>query len=139
MSHKKKDGTYINEDARVVGEAIEHIEGQDASNKELSQNDSLAQVLGKEHPGRVCGLGFGPCPTQCFRNIPQQSDSGVQIEEYQKEIAELKAEAAEEKAKRQTMEILLRHLIQQQGDDLPPDVAADLEVLGSAPTLSRAR
>ncbi|RYR03166.1 hypothetical protein Ahy_B06g082002 [Arachis hypogaea] len=63
-------------------EAIAHIEGQDASSKELSQNDSLAQQL----------------------------DSGVQIEEYQKEIAklkveevELKVEATEEKAKRQMM------------------------------------
>ncbi|QHO25078.1 uncharacterized protein DS421_12g378000 [Arachis hypogaea] len=145
MSHKKQDGTYINEDARLVGEAIEHIESQDASSKELSQNDSLAQVLGKEHPGRVRGMGFGPCPTQCFRYIPQQSASNVQVEEYQKEIAELKAEAAilkaeaaEKKAKSQTMENLLRYLIQQQGGNLPPDIAADLEALGSTPTVSRA-
>ncbi|RYR43607.1 hypothetical protein Ahy_A08g040026 [Arachis hypogaea] len=135
----KKDDTYINEDARVVGEAIEHIEGQDASSKELSQNDSLAQVLGKEHLGRVRGLGSRPCPTQCFH-------FGVQIEEYQKEIAELKTEAAglkakaaEEKAKRQTMANLLRYLIQQQGYNLPPDAALDLDFFGSAPTLSRAR
>ncbi|XP_052111017.1 vacuolar cation/proton exchanger 3 [Arachis duranensis] len=117
MSHRKKNGSYMNEDARLVGEAIEHIESQDPSSKEFSHNDSLAQVLGKEHPGRVRGLGFGPCPSQCFRNIPQQSNYGVQIEEYQMEIAKLKAEAAklkaesaelkaaaEEKAKRQRME-----------------------------------
>ncbi|XP_016192133.1 uncharacterized protein LOC107633014 [Arachis ipaensis] len=118
MSHKKKNGSYMNEDARLVGEAIELIESQDPSSKEFSQNDSLAQVLGKEHPGRVRGLGFSPCPSHCFRNIPQQSDYGVQIEEYQMEIVKLKAEAAElkaeaaklkaaateEKAKRQRME-----------------------------------
>ncbi|XP_015950074.1 uncharacterized protein LOC107474945 [Arachis duranensis] len=145
MTHKKQDGTYINEDARLVGEAIEHIESQDVSSKELSQNDSLSQVLGKEHPGRVRGMGFGPCPTQCFRYIPQQSASSVQVEDYQKEIAELKAEAAilkaeraEDKAKSQTMENLLRYLIQQQGGNLPPDVAANLEALGGAPTVSRA-
>ncbi|KAL4293263.1 hypothetical protein AHAS_Ahas18G0110600 [Arachis hypogaea] len=120
-------------------EAIEHIESQDASSKELSQNDSLAQVLEKEHPRRVRGLGFRPCPTQFFCNIPQQSDFGVQIKEYQKEIAKLKAEAAEEKEKRQTMANLLRYLIQQQGDNLPPDVAPNLDSLGSAPTLSHAR
>ncbi|XP_025638749.1 uncharacterized protein [Arachis hypogaea] len=66
--------------------AIEHIESQDPSSKEFSQNDFLAQVLGKEHPGRVRGLNFGPCPSQCFRNITQQSNYGVQIEEYQMEI-----------------------------------------------------
>ncbi|RYR72577.1 hypothetical protein Ahy_A02g006794 [Arachis hypogaea] len=128
MSHKKQ-GWH---------EAIEQIETQDASSKELSQNDSLAQVFSKEHPGRVHGMDFGPCPTQCFL-------SNVQVEEYQREIAELKAEAAvlktkaaEEKAKTQTMENLLRYLIQQQGGNLPPDVAADLEDLGSAPPVSRA-
>ncbi|MED6112463.1 hypothetical protein PIB30_061963 [Stylosanthes scabra] len=34
-------------------EDIAEIESMDTSTKELSQNDSLAQVLGKEHPGRV--------------------------------------------------------------------------------------
>nr|XP_025610796.1 uncharacterized protein LOC112703501 [Arachis hypogaea] len=108
---QKKNGKYMNEEARLVGEAIELIESQDSCSKEFSQNDSLAQVLGKEHPGRVRGLGIGTCPSRCFCNIPEQSDYGVQIEEYQMEIVKLKAEAAElkataveEKAKRQGME-----------------------------------
>ncbi|XP_072066537.1 uncharacterized protein [Arachis hypogaea] len=181
MSHKKKNGSYMNENARLVGEAIELIESQDPSSKEFSQNDSLAQVLGKEHPGRVRGLGFGPCPSQVFRNIPQQSDYDVQIEEYQMEIvklkaeaaklkaeaAELKAAAAEKKAKRQRMEAeaaeekatkqrmeaeaaegkakiqtmgnLLTYIVQQQGGNLPPEIAAGLDSLTSAPTSSHAR
>ncbi|XP_057744890.1 uncharacterized protein LOC130962735 [Arachis stenosperma] len=98
MSHKKKNGNYMNEEARLVGEAFELIETQDPSSKEFSQNDSLAQVLSKEHPGRVHGLGIGTCPSQCFHNIPEQSDYGVQIEEYQMEIVKLKAEAAKLKA-----------------------------------------
>nr|XP_025635506.1 uncharacterized protein LOC112729547 [Arachis hypogaea] len=52
-------------------EAIELIESQDPSSKEFSQNDSLAQVLGKERPRRVRGLGIGTCPSRCFRNIPE--------------------------------------------------------------------
>ncbi|XP_016168840.1 uncharacterized protein LOC107611427 [Arachis ipaensis] len=181
MSHKKKNGKYMNEEARLVGEAIEFVESQDPSSKEFSQNDSLAQVLGKEHPGRVRGLGIGTCPSRCFRNIPEQSDYGVQIEEYQMEIVKLKAEAAElkaeaaelkaaaaeektkrqrmeaeaaeEKAKRQIMETeaaegkakiqtmgdLLTYVIQQQGGHLPPEIAADLDSLRSAPTSSHAR
>ncbi|XP_025685566.1 uncharacterized protein [Arachis hypogaea] len=160
MSHKKKNGSYMNEDARVVGEAIEHIESQDPSSKESSQNDSLAQVLGKEHPGRVRGLGFGPCPSQYFRNILQQSDYDVQIEEYRMDIVKLKAEAvklkaiaveekakrqrmeaeaAEEKAKIQTMKNLLRYIIQQQGGNLPPEIVTDLDSLRSTPTSSHAR
>ncbi|XP_015938285.1 uncharacterized protein LOC107463920 [Arachis duranensis] len=148
-------------------EAIELIESQDPSSKEFSQNDSLAQVLGKEHPGRVRGLGIGTCPSRCFRNIPEQSDYGVQIEEYQMEIVKLKAEAAElkaeaaelraaaaaaeakrqrmeteaaeGKAKIQTMGDLLTYVIQQQGGNLPPEIAAGLDYLRSAPTSSHAR
>ncbi|XP_015953320.2 uncharacterized protein LOC107477763 [Arachis duranensis] len=160
MSHKKRNGKYMNEQARLVGEAIELVESQDPSSKEFSQNDSLAQVLGKEHPGRVRGLGIGTCPSRCFRNIPEQSDYGVQIEEYQMEIVKLKAEAAElraaaaaaeakrqrmeteaaeGKAKIQTMGDLLTYVIQQQGGNLPPEIAAGLDYLRSAPTSSHAR
>nr|XP_025652079.1 uncharacterized protein LOC112748086 [Arachis hypogaea] len=167
LSHKKKNGKYMNEEARLVGEAIELVESQDPSSKEFSQNDSLAQVLGKEHPGRVRGLGIGTCPSRCFRNIPEQSDYGVHIKEYQMEIvklkaevaelkaeaAELKAAAVEEKTKRQRMETeeaegkakiqtmgdLLTYVIQQQGGNLPPEIAAGLDSLRSAPTSSHAR
>ncbi|RYR57195.1 hypothetical protein Ahy_A05g022932 [Arachis hypogaea] len=149
MSHKKK---------RM--EVIEHIESQDPSSKKFSQNDSLAQVLGKEHLERVRGLGFGPCPSQYFCSIPEQSDYCGHIEEYQMEIIKLKAEAAElkaaaanerenkqrmeaeaieEKAKMQTMRNLLRYIIQQQGGNLPPKIAADLDSLRSAPTSEHAR
>ncbi|RYR62771.1 hypothetical protein Ahy_A04g020518 [Arachis hypogaea] len=100
INHSKQLYTHT-EGSKTMGrkrheeKAIEHIESQDPSSKEFSQNDSLAQVFGKEHLGRVCGLGFSPCLSQCFRNILQQSDYGVQIKEYQMKIVKLKAEAAE--------------------------------------------
>ncbi|RYR15188.1 hypothetical protein Ahy_B04g071914 [Arachis hypogaea] len=94
-------------------EAIANVERQDESSKQLSQNDSLAQVLGKEHPRRVRALGAGPYPTQVFGNTAgQPSGSGELNKEY---------------------------LIQQQGGNLPSDVAAELDYLGSTPTSSRAR
>ncbi|MED6217059.1 hypothetical protein PIB30_014043 [Stylosanthes scabra] len=64
---------------------------------------------------------------------------GGQIEKYQKEIVELKADAAEEKKKRQTMENLLRFLMQWQGDDLPPEIASEMDALGSGTTVSQTR
>ncbi|RYR39711.1 hypothetical protein Ahy_A09g045296 [Arachis hypogaea] len=71
MIRKNNDYLYIHDEMCVVGEAIANIESQDESFKELSQNDSIAQVLGKEHPERVHGLGFGPCPTHFFGNTAQ--------------------------------------------------------------------
>ncbi|QHN88403.1 uncharacterized protein DS421_16g563250 [Arachis hypogaea] len=100
MTHKKRDGSYIHPDARVVSEAISNVERQDGSSKQLSQNDSLAQVLGKEHPGRVRALGAGPCPTQIFGNaagIPL--GSAESNAEDKRTIAELTAKLEEERAK----------------------------------------
>ncbi|MED6152059.1 hypothetical protein PIB30_088344 [Stylosanthes scabra] len=87
-------------------EAIQVIEGRDQSSKELSQNDSLQ-------------TGYA---------------SHVDVEEYKREIVELKTEAIEEKKKIQAMENLVRYLIQQQGDNLPPNIAAEMNSLGSGPS-----
>ncbi|XP_074560687.1 uncharacterized protein LOC141816856, partial [Curcuma longa] len=64
MLHKKKDGSYIHDNAEVIGEKIINIEREDDSSKGFSKIDSLSQAIGKEHPGRVRGVGSGPCPTQ---------------------------------------------------------------------------
>ncbi|MED6159339.1 hypothetical protein PIB30_041416 [Stylosanthes scabra] len=103
---------------------------------EDTQNDSLAQVLGKEHPERVRGMGTGLCPTQINNHGTQHTGfaSHVNVEEYKREIVELKAEAGEEKKKRQSMEHIVRYLLQQQGDDLPPNIAAEMNSLGSGPS-----
>ncbi|MED6199136.1 hypothetical protein PIB30_073117 [Stylosanthes scabra] len=136
MTHKKSDGLYIHEDARTVAEAIKVIESCDQSTKELSQNDSLAQVLGKEHPRRVRGMAAGPCPTQINNNGTQHTGfaSHVDVEEYKREIVELKTEAAEKNKKIQSMEHIVRYLLQQQGDNLPPNIAAEMNSLGSGPS-----
>ncbi|RYR59923.1 hypothetical protein Ahy_A04g017055 [Arachis hypogaea] len=144
MTHKERDGSYMNDDARVVREAIAIIESQGGTSKEISVTGSLAQVLGKEHSGRVRGLGFGPCQTEIVRKTTQ-SNSGREITELKvvateqkAEITELKAaaaehkaETAEDKAKIQTMENLVKYIIQQQGHTLPPEIDAQLKSLGN--------
>ncbi|KAL4343181.1 hypothetical protein AHAS_Ahas11G0052700 [Arachis hypogaea] len=119
------------------------IEQQDESSRMLSQNNSLAQALGKEDPSRVHGVSFGPTPNQlCGRNS-HMPRIGVQIEEIQRVLLELQVEleaeklkkkAVEdevviEKKKRQAMECALRYLIQRQGEELPPDIAARMNFL----------
>ncbi|KAJ1439242.1 putative transposase, Ptta/En/Spm, plant [Sesbania bispinosa] len=60
-THKRNDGTYINEEAQ---EKISEIESQGTAPIAISPNDSLGQVFGKEHSGRVRGVSFGVCPSQ---------------------------------------------------------------------------
>lgn len=47
-------------------EKICELESQGNCSTKLSTNDSLGQVLGKEHSGRVRGVGGGLCPSQVF-------------------------------------------------------------------------
>ncbi|KAF7820769.1 hypothetical protein G2W53_026224 [Senna tora] len=47
-------------------EKILELESQGTLFSQISENDSLGQVLGKENPRRVRGLGFGPSPTKVF-------------------------------------------------------------------------
>ncbi|KAJ1419386.1 putative transposase, Ptta/En/Spm, plant [Sesbania bispinosa] len=56
-THKRSDGTYINEEAQAVCEKISEIENQETTPVGISTNDSLGQVFGKEHSGRVRGVG----------------------------------------------------------------------------------
>ncbi|RYR78650.1 hypothetical protein Ahy_A01g003484 [Arachis hypogaea] len=83
---------------------IEAIEQCDESSRLLSQNDSLAQALGKEHPGRVCGMGFGPTSSQVFGMNSHQPSKGFEREETQRVLLELQAELAAEKLKRKAVE-----------------------------------
>nr|XP_025678846.1 uncharacterized protein LOC112778775 [Arachis hypogaea] len=94
--------SMIQEKEQGRPEAIANVERKDESSKHLSQNDSLAQVLGKEQSGRVRALGAGPCPTQVFGNAAgQPSGFAEPNEEYGRRIAELTAKLEEEQAKRQ--------------------------------------
>ncbi|MED6189700.1 hypothetical protein PIB30_098586 [Stylosanthes scabra] len=142
-------------------ERIMDIEQYDESSRVLSQNDSLAQVLGKEHPGRVRGMGFGPIPSKLFGRNSQQTGEGAQTQETQMVLEELRveltseklkrqavesevesekvkrqaveSEVALEKVKRQAMENALRYLIQKQGGNLPADIIAGMNSLEGQP------
>ncbi|XP_057734605.1 uncharacterized protein LOC130950062 [Arachis stenosperma] len=108
----------------VSKERIAKIEQRDESSRLLSQNDSLAQALGKEHPGKVRGMGIGPTTSQVFNSNSAQPIIGTQREETQRVLLELQAELAAEKLKRKAMESALMCLVREQGGELPPNVAA---------------
>ncbi|XP_052116458.1 uncharacterized protein LOC110280454 [Arachis duranensis] len=129
--------------AREEKEKIYEIEQLDESTRILSENDSLAQALGKEHPGRVRGMGHGPTPSQLFRPSLQPLVDRAQVEETQRMLCELQAEVtteklkrkamedelAAEKNKRQEIESVLSYLVKQQCGEPPPDIAARINSL----------
>ncbi|RYR77621.1 hypothetical protein Ahy_A01g002153 [Arachis hypogaea] len=138
--HKRRDGSYINDEAREIGERLLEIEQEDESSRVLSQNGSLAQVFGREKPGRVRGVGLGPTPSQLFGTNLQPSVNRVLEEETQRKLNELQTELEAEKLKRKAMEdeaaadkkrikvmeSALIYLFQRQGEELPPEIAAGM-------------
>ncbi|RYQ98497.1 hypothetical protein Ahy_B07g086228 [Arachis hypogaea] len=123
-----------------VKERIEEIEQVDESSRVLSENDSIAQVFGKERPDRVRGVGSGPTPSQLFGLNSHATVNGVQVEETQRKLLELQAEleskklkrkamedeAAADKKKWQAMESAQTYLYQRQVEELPPEIATGL-------------
>ncbi|MED6197321.1 hypothetical protein PIB30_055558 [Stylosanthes scabra] len=69
ITHKKKDGSYVNEQAKEIAEKIEtQCTQQSVDSTIISPLDAVGVVLGKEHPGRVRGLSMGVVPTVAFKN-----------------------------------------------------------------------
>ncbi|XP_016439148.2 uncharacterized protein LOC107765063 isoform X1 [Nicotiana tabacum] len=75
-THERKDGSYVNDQAREIGERIKKIRRQRPETlAKISPNDALGVVFSPEHPGRVRGLGMGAVPTVVFK---QTSIRGTQ-------------------------------------------------------------
>nr|GME05355.1 uncharacterized protein LOC109153536 [Ipomoea batatas] len=80
-------------------EKIRNEMDQDSSSQSqsISEDDPLGKAFGKEHPGRVRRLGFGPCPSKVFNNTSSSSNDN-QMKEY---VANLEKELAATKAQLQ--------------------------------------
>ncbi|RYR02696.1 hypothetical protein Ahy_B06g081491 [Arachis hypogaea] len=105
LTHKRANGSYVHDAARAIGvKRIDAIEQRDESSRLLSHNDSLAQALGKEHSGRVRGIGLGPTSSQVFSMNSHQPSNGIERKETQRVLLELQAELAAEKLKRKAVE-----------------------------------
>ncbi|XP_015162429.1 uncharacterized protein [Solanum tuberosum] len=67
-THRNEDGSYVNEAAKEICEKIELAMNQSTTNEsEISANDAVGKVLGKEHSGRVRCLGLGAVPSKTFK------------------------------------------------------------------------
>ncbi|MED6120349.1 hypothetical protein PIB30_020029 [Stylosanthes scabra] len=113
------------------------------TSRQQGRDVSRGEVLGKEHQGRVRGMGFRPTPNQLFGRNSQLTGEGAQAQETQRALEDLRAELAAEKlkrqavesevaskkVKRQAMENALRYLIQKQGGNLPADIIAGINFL----------
>ncbi|KAL2326250.1 hypothetical protein Fmac_025308 [Flemingia macrophylla] len=128
LSHKKPDGTFVNEEARELHEKL-HEEMQ-----HCSENEDFLRVCGKEHPGYVRGMGLRVSPSQIIGSSSGATssttsfESNERIEQMQAEIQTLKAQVAEiDSLKAQVTEVdvlkqQIAFLMQRAKGDETPDL-----------------
>ncbi|KAL2327792.1 hypothetical protein Fmac_021219 [Flemingia macrophylla] len=95
LSHKKHDGTFVNEEARELHEKLQE------EMQNCSENEAFLRVCGKEHPGYVRGMGLGVSPSQIIGSSSGATssttsvESNERMEQMQDEIESLKVQVAE--------------------------------------------
>ncbi|XP_072069843.1 uncharacterized protein [Arachis hypogaea] len=73
-THKKKDGSFVTDEARDIAKQIEVLIAQNEKNESgPSTNDAIGKVFEEEHSGRVRCMRLGATPTNTFRNINHPS------------------------------------------------------------------
>ncbi|KAJ1412231.1 putative transposase, Ptta/En/Spm, plant [Sesbania bispinosa] len=126
IAHKKKYGTFVNDEAKQKSDLLDEQTLQISSEEEAYTN-----VFGKDHPGRVRGMGFGVCPSQVlgpayrFGNSTMSSSSGDSSSELAKLKTELEASNTrvetleQEVVKVRSLEDQISFLMQNFGGQLP--------------------
>ncbi|PIN22878.1 hypothetical protein CDL12_04406 [Handroanthus impetiginosus] len=132
ISHKKKDGSYVNDEAR---RKIEELQTQTQLS---SKDDAYTTVFGKEHPGRVRGVGQGVCPSQISGSTSRTggsfSNNYILKSEYEANMEKMEKKKKEENdAEIKSLKNALAYMMQHIGGSLPssfPNIN-EVEDLGS--------
>ncbi|XP_027922706.1 uncharacterized protein LOC114180591 [Vigna unguiculata] len=135
VTHKRKNGTYVNDEAMEIGEKIDELMLKNPETaSEISPNDPIGVIFGKEHPGRVRGLSYGACPTLAFQQSTKRikginfASPNVASPHDKDKFVKIENELATVKNQVQT---LLAYIASK--EDVPEHVAA--MVAGLAPNL----
>ena len=80
----------------------------------VSMDDSFAKVFGKEHSGRVRGVGFGPSPSSVFGLPTQQLRGGLSQSQMGERVRHLESDLELECSKCRLVETELQHELQKE-------------------------
>ncbi|KAL2328207.1 hypothetical protein Fmac_021634 [Flemingia macrophylla] len=92
---------------------------------DISPNDPIGVIFGKEHPGRVRGLSLGVCPTLAFKHTTTRlsgvnfGSTSASTPNMQEKFVDMQNELATVKSQ---MQILLSYIAR--GCNIPEDLVA---------------
>jgi len=117
---------YLYHVTLITQEKIIEIENHGTTSVEISPNDSLGQVFGKEHPGRVRCVGDRVCPSQIFGSsnpryggIPTSTSC---VQELKIEVQELKNQIETKDGNMKIMATLLAQLLRHSSMKVPAEL-----------------
>ncbi|PIN07619.1 hypothetical protein CDL12_19818 [Handroanthus impetiginosus] len=117
ISHKKKDGSYVNDEAR---QKIEELQTQTQLS---SEDDAYTTMFGKEHPGRVRSVSQGVCPSQMSRSTSRAGESlssnYILKSKYDAIMEKMQKKMEENNAEIKSLKNALAYMIQHMGGSLP--------------------
>lgn len=129
---KKKDGSFVNEEARSIGEKMTQEISECANPTEISTNDALAKVLGRDHCGRVRCLGLGGLHSVAFQSTEKFSGTGrnlsnsnsVESSQLKEEVTSLKTKLAASEENVKTLQNIMLTYIQMKEGHIPKELGA---------------
>ncbi|KAL2947034.1 hypothetical protein AAZX31_20G048400 [Glycine max] len=131
-TRKKKDGSFVNEEARSIGEKMTQEISECANPTEISTNDALAKVLGRDHCGRVRCLGLGGLHSVAFQSTEKFSGTGrnlsnsnsVESSQLKEEVTSLKTKLAASEENVKTLQNIMLTYIQMKEGHIPKELGA---------------
>ncbi|TKY59581.1 transposase, Ptta/En/Spm, plant [Spatholobus suberectus] len=128
ITHKRKDGSYVNDEAMEIGNKIDEYLSQNPKDASIiSPNDVIGVIFGKEHPGYVRSLGMGVCPTIAFKHTTTQlngmnlGSSIANTSHLEEKFVNMETKVATVKSQMQT---LLAYIALKEGGNIPEEIAS---------------
>ncbi|XP_061370282.1 uncharacterized protein LOC133312999, partial [Gastrolobium bilobum] len=132
-THKKKDGSYANDEAKTLVDQIYEELNQSTNSTEISTNDAVAKVFGPEHSGRVRGLGLGGLPSIAFGPTSGRfnpigstfsSANSAESSQLKEEVISLKTKLAASEESLKTLQTVMLAYIRMKEGQIPPELDA---------------
>ncbi|PIN19304.1 hypothetical protein CDL12_08022 [Handroanthus impetiginosus] len=141
ISHKKNDGSYVNDEARQKIFLQEELQMQSQLS---SEDDAYTTIFGKEHPERVRTVGQGVCPSQMFGSTSRAGESSssnyILKAEFDANIETMTKRMEKNNAEIKSLKNAFAYMMQHMRGSLPPGFPNinQVEDLGSpAPAQTR--
>ncbi|OMO95458.1 Transposase, Ptta/En/Spm, plant [Corchorus olitorius] len=115
ITHKKKDGSFMNEEIQELVQRAKNMIAEQSQVGEGSEQETTrledtvyTTVFGKDRPGRVRGLGLGPTPSSYYGSSSRSYTHQADVHAVKADLEDMKLRLEEERNDRMQLEARLQ-------------------------------